>query len=234
MCVRTAANRIVSHARKLGAKGVLERNRPYSTVYISSGWGVQMNTPEQFTCSVQFSSVHVQFTYFSPTATKRFWTLWTSKFAFSTDLTRAALLRCNPRRAGHPAHRRLLRSDQSWQPTFLASSLRPARRADRSDEDMHRSSVPYPCRHIWRPGRRGSDSLYLQRGGDEVPAPTPGSKVEKDPVHLWAGTPRRTEPTTGTPSDRAFKKSGNAASNPYVVPEWLPEEEAEEGEEDQE
>ena len=38
---------------------------------------------------------------------------------------------------------------------------------------------------------------------------------------------------TGTPSDRAFKKSGNAASNPHVVPEWLPEE-AEEGEEDQE
>ena len=98
-----------------------------------------MNTPEQFTCSVQFSSVHVQFTYFpptaehppcvhvqftyfSPTATKRFWTLWTSKFAFSTDLTRAALLRCNPRRTGHPAHRRLLRSDQSWQPTFLATA----------------------------------------------------------------------------------------------------------------
>ena len=67
----------------------------------------------------------------------------------------------------------------------------------------------------------------------EVPPPTPGSKVEKDPVHLWAGTPRRTEPKTGTPSDRAFKKSGNAASNPHVVPEWLPEE-AEEGEEDQE
>ena len=42
------------------------------------------------------------------------------------------------------------------------------------------------------------------------------SKVEKDPVHPWAGTPKRTEPTT---SDRGVKdpKPGNRASYPHVV-----------------
>ena len=53
----------------------------------------------------------------------------------------------------------------------------------------------------------------------EIPPPTPGSKVEKDPVHPLAGTPKRTEPTTNTPSDRGVKdpKPGNRASYPHVV-----------------
>jgi len=88
---------------------------------------------------------------------KRFWTLSKVKRAFSTDLTRAALLRCNRARTGHPAHRVFCDPIRHGTPR----SLRPARRADRSDEDMHRASVPYPSRHIWRPGRRGSDSRKL-------------------------------------------------------------------------
>ena len=76
---------------------------------------------------------------------------------FRTDVTRAALLRCNRARTGHPAHRVFCDPIRHGTPR----SLRPARRADRSDEDMHRASVPYPSRHIWRPGRRGSDSRKL-------------------------------------------------------------------------
>ena len=57
---------------------------------------------------------------------------------------------------------------------------------------------------------QSSDTPY------EVAPPTPGTNVTKDPNHSWAGTPRRTNPNTCTPSGDD-KISGNRADNPHFV-----------------
>ena len=57
---------------------------------------------------------------------------------------------------------------------------------------------------------QSSDTPY------EVAPPTPGTNVTKDPNHSWAGTPRRTNPNTCTPSGDD-KISGNRADHPHFV-----------------
>ena len=162
-----------------------------------------------------FSSVRVQFTKFCPVCipfmntcvqfmfssrkkyvnTKRFWTVIVLFSCFRTDLTRALLRCCCAATAsdGSSSSSRLLRSDPSWQPTFLAT-----RSTCRSI--LHRASVPTRTsrlRLLASETRRASsieDALLQSPSAGRTDlssrptarfrtSDTPGLKMEKDPVH---------------------------------------------------